>query len=987
MTTPRTNTPTSVTQPELAEADLDRRNRQPSELLPNACPTEKVCPTWLFWLMVMGVVITPRVTQLDWFYARDELTIWSWVDHFALAVMQADWSATFTPSDYPGIPLFWAQSLFLWLKYSLPHLFTGTLIPLDQLSDHRHLPLLAERRLVAGLFTALQTLVMVRLLQKLVPQRAALIAAIILGLCPFTLTEARLLRLEAISANFVCLSLLTYFCYFQQRHVRWIVLSGCLAGLAVSSKTSAGLMVPFIWLLLFLELARPVRFDETVRSRLLQVIRNGLMWAGASIATFWLIWPALWLDPLTALQHVFMRGLTQVAEESVWHGNVFFGGQLFWQDPGPFFYPVVYAFRTTPLVWVGLLGLGGLLANRQKRPHFGALSIATLLLIYVVVVAAELTLVLSKVDRFLVLTFPALNIAAAIGLAGLTHNIMARFPSRNWLSSSSIVIILMAQLGFTLPAHPHYYSYWNPLLGGGQAAQHLLPMGSGEGVGLGMDYLNSLPDAADSILVCGASRPWCANKFKGETWRSATYINGQWFAADYASLYVSHLQRQTYPQAIVDFLQAQPPLQQITLAGATVMSIYAVPQADYVAEPNTTLVGLGQLLGYSITNQSPQRGQTLQITVWWLNDGADPNSLHLRWLDSTGYEWGRVELVPQPSSVDAAQNQPTIMVSQAALPIPSETPPGEYQLQLTLQTDANRFPMSASGRRLTIKPDPVDSASTSLTDKLDQTVNQPLNSGLTLIGYTMPDQPLTPVAPTWLSLYWQATQASPDGQAILRLLDDSGHELTRWQRSELPNDYPMQQWRRGQTVKDVWSLQAPPDLPLGWYDLVLTLEDRAGLSTTVELPPIELWASPINYDPPPMQINHEVTIDQRLTLLGYDLFLNITPQGSELAPVFHWQSQADMTKGFELAVALVADTEASPIQTWRLPLGERKTSWKAAEILSTPYQLAVAIQPEQAYHLEMTLYEQGSTEPLKLARDGQTIRIDNLHEKITVRVQ
>ena len=405
---------------------------------------------WLGWLLIVIVIVAPRVFDLDIFYARDELAIWPWADEFALAIWAGDPAATLTPSDYPGIPMFWAQTLFLTFKYSFPTLFPQTALPLELLNKDRSIELLAERRLVAGLLVSLQLIVAVGLVHRLFGWSVALLSAILLGLDPFSLSEARLLRLEMISALFVCLSLLTYLLYLRDRRPMLLLLSGVMAGLGVSSKTSAGLIVPYIWLLLALDflLDIPSVHRGSWLKKFKQMIVNGLLWAAGAIAAFWLIWPAMWVRPIEAIQYIFLEGFAQAANRSVWGDKVFFWGQVIeGGDPGPFFYPVVFAFRTTPLLWLGIIAALWLLGrsistsikskihapqrsspkSKIKLPWL-AVSIG-LLLVYIILVTIELSLVISKVDRFLLLVFPALNILSAIGLAALIEWI-AEYASR-----------------------------------------------------------------------------------------------------------------------------------------------------------------------------------------------------------------------------------------------------------------------------------------------------------------------------------------------------------------------------------------------------------------------------------------------------------------------------------------------------------------------------------------------------------------------------
>ena len=123
--------------------------------------------TWLWWSVVIMLAVGPRLFDLDIFYARDELTNWSWSDDFSRAVWALDPGATFTASNYPGIPLFWAQTLFFTAKYAISAPFQSLTSPAELLSSDRSLPFLAERRLIVALVVSAQIVLAVWLVRRL----------------------------------------------------------------------------------------------------------------------------------------------------------------------------------------------------------------------------------------------------------------------------------------------------------------------------------------------------------------------------------------------------------------------------------------------------------------------------------------------------------------------------------------------------------------------------------------------------------------------------------------------------------------------------------------------------------------------------------------------------------------------------------------------------------------------------------------------------
>ncbi len=974
---------------------------------------------WLAWGLIIAAAILPRVIDLDVFFGRDELAIWPWADEFATAIHQGDLAGTLTTSDYPGIPMFWVQTFFLAFKYTFPALFPQPLLPFELISTDRSLSLLAERRLAAGLFVGLQVIVAVWLVQRLFGWTTALFSAIFLGLDPFSLTEARLLRLEMISAYFVCLSILAYWLYLRRRSLKWIVISGIMAGLGVSSKTSAGLLVPYIWLLLLLDLLWPnylFGLTQTWTNGLKQLVGNGLLWAAGAIAAFWLIWPAMWVKPWAALQHLWLTGFAQAADRSVWGDKVFFWGQIIdGGDPGPLFYPVVLAFRTTPLTWIGtiaaLLFLGLTCYNsfktKPKRPLPWLATGALLLILYITVLIAELTFVISKVDRFLLIIFPPLSILSALGYTALLDWLGRFFPrlfisARAWLSAASVAVILAVQLAITAPTHPYYFTYWNPWLGGGRAAMDILPIGAGEGLDEAINYLNHQSGADTKTLVCGGSLPWCSGLFRGDSLRFAAYFSGEWATADYASFYISHLQRERYPTEVVDFFKQQTPLYQVELLNTTYAQVYRVPEIAHFAGQWNILDGLAQLLGYTLApalagGASAQPGETIEATIWWTNMGAGVNNLILRWVDETGYEWGRAGVLPMPEYTDISPEQRAIVAGTASLAIPPGTPPGLYFLRIgVVEPDRGQllgqFELPPEADQLLVTTGPIF-ANSELLD-IPQPVHQPLAPEITLLGYRRPEQVLTAAEPTWLTLFWQAAAPPPDYEVVLRLVDAAGQEVDRWQGKPAHGRYPTAQWRAGEIVRDVWALQVKPETPVGRYNLEIGLR-QPGLTAipglTVQIPQLEVWPQPVSYDLPAMQAELRANFGNRLTLLGYDLYFDTagSNQGA-LAPVFYWQSRADFEASFDLLLTLLNADTAEVIATWQVPLGvnQAKTFWKANEVVATIYQFEVEALAGGRYHLDIGLQNRatGQIEPVTGGTQSDSVRIEQIQDKVVVRV-
>ena len=80
-------------------------------------------------------------------------------------------------------------------------------------------------------------------------------------------------------------------------------------------------------------------------------MRDLLIWGLSATAIFFLLYPAMWVAPVKTILR--MRTTAENFSETAHAVNFFNGSNA--RDPGPLFYPVVLAFRSTPILWLGLI--------------------------------------------------------------------------------------------------------------------------------------------------------------------------------------------------------------------------------------------------------------------------------------------------------------------------------------------------------------------------------------------------------------------------------------------------------------------------------------------------------------------------------------------------------------------------------------------------------------------------------------------------------
>jgi len=791
---------------------------------------------------VLFLTVLVRVLQLDLFYGRDELTIWRWSDEFFVSLWHGDLANLVLDSDYPGITIYWLQSFYNYLKYGFLWFTSGQVPTLEAMVDGPHsLTYLAERRLVMGLATAAQILGIYALAARAYNRRLALLMVFLIALDPFVLAESRVLRAEALATGFMILSIMSWLVYLKEGNWGYLALSGVLAGWAILTKVSSGFLVPVIGLLFLLDVVLSRKDTWWMRFKL--NAKRGVIWGGLAVATFWVSWPSLWVNPSPPLETIFVRSFAQASQASTWSGDVFFAGRLIPNDPGLLFYPVVIAFRSTPLIWLGvgvalILFLRGLLqigrpaesrvagASTDEDAPWSVVNLGVWF-VYSGVIFVGLSLTLSKVDRYLLPIFPALSILAALGLGWIFDWIGRKTSNSRWIENGGVLSICAVQLALTLTSYPYFYSYWNPLLGGGAAAVRTLPVGSGEGLDKALEVVNQQPDAERLTLICGASRAWCEGKFVGTTWSYGVLDSSEWMQADYVLPYINWSQRQMYPQGVLDYLSRQQPVYQVELGGATYAWLYRVPDVSYFS--GTKLEGRGTLYGYDLSAQELKAGDVLEATLYWRNEGQQAtDAFFVEIQDAAGYRWATAYAAPRRGFEGAASTRKEIVESEARLWLPTGMPPGHYFLKMGFVADngetlVGRFEL----------PDDGDDVLVGLPDTWAGAEGAPVShavnfglSDVSLLGYDLWPRVIEAGERGWLTLHWRAEQDKPQDYVVgIRLVDASGEEITYWLGRPVYSGYATSEWERGQLVQDPWELMLPEGVAPGDYELEIVLFD------------------------------------------------------------------------------------------------------------------------------------------------------------------
>ena len=682
---------------------------------------------WLQLLLITLIALLPRITGLDDFYTIDEAYHWPGrVERFSNALANRDWAAT-NQTGHPGVTTMWLGALGRQLAFA-----RGMSDPGWAGGGAGYLAML---RLPLACVNTLAVMLGFLLLRRLIPHGAALLGAVLWATSPFLIAHSRLLHLDALLTSFMTLSILALLVRGQEttrlRDQRTqtsvssliidpsflLIISACFGGLALITKAPSLILLPFIGLLLFIQQARNQNSKpQTSYKRMLLRLHNShstfiksfslfALWLGMALLTAWLLWPAMWLNPLGSIESV-MREIIDNGGQPHHSGNYFLGQAL--ADPGPLFYPAVMLLRSTPLSLIGLLlalGLAGWQLLRRKWHIPGSLlALLCFCLLFMLLMSVQA----KKLDRYLLPIWPSLEIIAAYGLwslwaklVSLKHSLLSPpnsySPTQN-VSALQIGAVLIQ--GWQLLNYaPYYMSYYNPLAGGGPTAEYVMMVGLGEGMDQVGAWLKTRPDLQRGYVLSWIPptlAPFVSEQVPVRDLRTE-YLDK---ASSYAVLYVRSVQHKE--NAIAEMtVRANPVLHSIQIHGITFATIHQLPR-PFDSALDAQFGDDLALLGFS----QQQLGSTLVITPSWsvLQDRSGGIVSFVHVIDQTGQTIARV---------DAALDQGMFPSWQAGqkfdspLPIalPFEQSASAYRIVLGVyQPDGTRLPLT-KGRSLPVDID------------------------------------------------------------------------------------------------------------------------------------------------------------------------------------------------------------------------------------------------------------------------------------------
>ncbi|HXV42709.1 MAG TPA: glycosyltransferase family 39 protein, partial [Anaerolineae bacterium] len=940
----------------------DSQNQSYPGVVVASSPPHLLASSWLLAVGLILLIAWPRLTALNQYLIVDEADRWRWAKDFVAALSRGDLAGTRVGDGYPGIVPVWAETIWILLEAARRSLLEGRWIGEAGLylifHEWDRPAFLFQQRLPIVLLNTILALAIVWAVWRLFGRRVALISGILIALDPFYLSDSRVNRAEAVITGLMTLSMLALIFYQRQPRWRYIIISGVLAGLSFLTKIQALAMLPAVFFIGLLIVKRMKAEGERTKISSLTPQPSAfiwfcLTWASAACLTWFLLWPAMWVIPVETLTLVYDYTTRKVGAEGV---NLFFMGQTYANaDPGPIFYPFALLMRLTPLALVGLAFYASRITYQVLRIKFGrtenyspppdpfVTSGSFILLIYILVYAVAMSLGSHKQDRYLMPIFPSLNILAAMGLIYLWDWLKKKvvgekptpyylLPTTYYLGLALFAGLILIQLATALPHHPYYYSYFNPLLGGGQTAVRTMRVGWGEGMDQVGAYLAAKPNSRNLVVASRFTHNMLG--FRGDL--VSLLPDGRWTQADYIVLYIQQVQRRQEPSpGFIDYFQTRTPEKIITIGGIDYAWIYPIPFTT-PANPNTSLVLYwAALLGY-------RWEETGQLRLFWENmSGPRDRQLVARLRgDTTKTGWATCS--PDPAFVAQAQTAGAYVESLCA-PALAGLPPGTYTVEFglvpTLAEGAQREPkiftfpegwqaatITAAGEVLdTPERQRLDAVAAEMVSPHASRLDRIYEGRLRLIAYQLDPPSPHPGQTVKLTLYWQRVKEVEEPVRLtVQLADSRSLPLGRIDAGLSPHNG----WLLGQVIPTVHEFELAADLtaPLA-AQVEVTLQNEAEVllrPTTAAREPLEAsiarftiapehWPEPVEGRPV------EVNWQNGLALRGYKLWPEAARPGENLTVSLFWQADQAVAENYVVFVHLLDETGQIKAQNDDLP--------------------------------------------------------------------
>jgi hypothetical protein len=399
----------------------------------------------------------------------------------------------------------------------------------------------------------------------------------------------------------------------------------------------------------------------------------------------------------------------------------------------------------------------------------------------------------------------------------------------------------------------------------------------------------------------------------------------------------------------------------------------------------------------------------LPLALTWQKLGGlgSEHRVALRLTDAAGRTWASRDSLPQAggaSFTDLAVGER--FVDRHGLAIPAGTPPGDYQLRLSVVDqaddhpldllDAQAQPQGVEATLATLQVIPAEMPLPPAALPVQYPSSFDFDRRVRLLGYSLGRGPFRAGDPLAFSLFWQALSDAEEAYLVFaQLQDETGKPVAL---SETPPVYPSDRWSAGMLLRDPHDILLPATLPAGTYRLAVGLlrPDRSrlvvGSADQAVLTDVETIQRPHSFSSPSPQQAQAADFGARARLVGYDLRGGTDAHpGQPLTLVLYWQALETFDRPYTVFAHLVDARGRIVGQRDQVP-GDGAfptTSWVPGEYLTDAYAIPIhADTPAGDYWIEVGFYDPLDGARLPVADTaGRSLGDRLLLEKTPVRVE
>ena len=368
----------------------------------------------------------------------------------------------------------------------------------------------------------------------------------------------------------------------------------------------------------------------------------------------------------------------------------------------------------------------------------------------------------------------------------------------------------------------------------------------------------------------------------------------------------------------------------------------------------------------------------IPIRLTWRKLGSlgSQHRVALRLTDAGGRSWASRDSRPQGGDASFTALSPgQRLTDHHGLLVPAGTPPGDYQLRLSVVSqlddrpldllDAGGQPQGVEALLTSIQVVPPATPLEAEVLPIQHPVTADFDGKVRLLGYSLGDGPFPAGEGLTFSLFWQALADGSQPYVVFsQLQDETGHAVAL---SETPPAYPTDRWPAGMLLRDPHQIPLLPALPEGDYRLAVGLlrpdgsRLLVGGDDQVVLTTVLTTQRARNFSPPALRFPVDAQFGGRARLLGYDLHPNgeLEP-GRTFELVLYWQPIETFDRSYTVFVHLIDAGSQIVGNRDQVPGGGDfpTTSWVRGEYLTDVYHVPVNPDtPPGDYWIEVGFYD------------------------------